>query len=301
MINAEEGWTRQGQLAVGDIPELHCHLTAAHHDHATAGHLGIQRTISLVSQRYWWPGLREFIRNYVKGCATCQVTKAGTTKPRIPLFPIMAQHALISFSVIALDLIVDLPPLEGYDSILTITDHDCTKASLFFPCKQTITSQGIAALYAKHVFPHFGVPNRVISDRDTCFTSNFAIELCTQLDITQNISTAYHPQTDGQSERTNQWLEQYLRIYCNFQQDNWASLLPMAQFVHNSWPNSTTSFAPFELLIGAVPRFNITKGIVTDDHNHACTHSAKAKPEGSDEVRNCRCKLHEHDVETSHA
>ena len=144
MINAEEGWTRQGQLAVGDIPELHCHLTAAHHDHATAGHLGIQRTISLVSQRYWWPGLREFIRNYVKGCATCQVTKAGTTKPRIPLFPIMAQHALISFSVIALDLIVDLPPLEGYDSILTITDHDCTKASLFFPCKQTITSVTIS-------------------------------------------------------------------------------------------------------------------------------------------------------------
>ena len=160
-----------------------------------------------------------------------------------------------------MDLIVDLPPSEGYDSILTITDHDCTKASLFFPCKQTITSQGVAALYAKHIFPHFGVPNRVISDRDTRFTSNFATELCKQLDVTQNISTAYHPQMDGQSERTNQWLEQYLRIYCNFQQDNWAALLPMAQFVHNSWPNSTTSFAPFELLIGAVPRFNLMKGM----------------------------------------
>ena len=90
LIDAEEGWTRQGQLAMGDIPELHCRLTAAHHDHATAGHPGIQCTISLVSQRYWWPGLREFVRNYVKGCATCQVTKAGTTKPRVPLFPIMA-------------------------------------------------------------------------------------------------------------------------------------------------------------------------------------------------------------------
>ena len=173
----------------------------------------------------------------------------------------MAQHALISFGVIALDLIVDLPPSDGYNSILTITDHDCTKASLFFPCRQTITSQGVTTLYAKHVFPHFGVPNRVISNRDTLFTSNFATELCKQLDITQNISTAYHPQMDGQSERTNQWLEQYLRIYCNFQQDNWALLLPMAQFVHNSWPNSTTGFAPFELLIGAVPRFNLTKGM----------------------------------------
>ena len=175
-----------------------------------AGHPGIQRTISLISQRYWWPGLREFIRNYVKGCATCQVTKAGTMKPRVPLFPITAQHALISFGVIALDLIVDLPPSEGYDSILTITDHDCTKALLFFPCKQTITSQQVAALYAKHVFPHFRIPHWIISDRDTRFMSNFMTELCKQLDVTQNISTAYHPQTDRQSERTNQWLEQYL-------------------------------------------------------------------------------------------
>ena len=135
LINSEEGWTRQGQLAVGNTPELHRRLVATHHDHATAGHPGIQCMISLVSQRYWWPGIREFIKNYVKGCATCQATKAGTTKPRVPLYPITAQHALISFGVIALDLIVNLPPSEGYDSILTITDHDCTKAALFFPCK----------------------------------------------------------------------------------------------------------------------------------------------------------------------
>ena len=87
------------------------------------------------------------------------------------------------------------------------------------------------------------------------------MELCKQLDITQNISTTYHPQTDEQSECTNQWLEQYLRIYCNFQQDNWALQLPMTQFVHNSWPNSTTGFTPFEPLIGAVPRISITKGM----------------------------------------
>ena len=69
--NSGEEWTRQGQLAVGNVPELRCHLVAAHHDHATAGHPGIQHTISLISQRYWWPGLREFVKNYVKGCITC--------------------------------------------------------------------------------------------------------------------------------------------------------------------------------------------------------------------------------------
>ena len=85
-----EGWTRQDQLAVRDIPELRCCLVAAHHDHTTAGHPGIQCTISLISQRYWWPGLREFVRNYVKGCATCQATKVGTTKLKVPLFLITA-------------------------------------------------------------------------------------------------------------------------------------------------------------------------------------------------------------------
>ena len=89
LINSEEGWTRQDQLAVGDTPELHRCLVAAHHNHAMAGHPGIQCMISLVSRRYWWPGLREFVRNYVKGCTTCQATKAGMTKPRVPLFPIM--------------------------------------------------------------------------------------------------------------------------------------------------------------------------------------------------------------------
>ena len=108
LIDSEEGWTRQGQLAVGDTPELCRHLTAAHHNHATAGHPGIQRTTSLVSQRYWWPGLREFVRNYIKGCATCQATKAGTTKPRVPLFPIMARHALISFGVTTFSLFLTL-------------------------------------------------------------------------------------------------------------------------------------------------------------------------------------------------
>jgi hypothetical protein len=122
----EEGWTRQGQLVVGDTPELHRRLVVAHHDHATAGHPGISRTLHLISQQYWWPGVREFVQNYIKGCATCQATKPGTTKPRVPLFPITAQHAHISFSVIALDLIVDLPPSEGYNSILTITNHDCS-------------------------------------------------------------------------------------------------------------------------------------------------------------------------------
>ena len=160
-----------------------------------------------------------------------------------------------------LDLIVDLPPSQGYDSILTITDHDITKAARFFPCQQTITGEGVATIYMQHVFPHYGLPRKVISDRDTHFTSRFIKELERILDITQNMSTAYHPQTDGQSERTNQWLKQYLRIYGNFQQDNWARWLPMVQYVHNAWPSSTTGFTPFSLLLGFTPEITIPSSI----------------------------------------
>ena len=135
-----------------------------------------------------------------------------------------------------------------------ITDHDVSKAALFFPCNQTIRAAGVAALFATQVFPHFGVPNKVISDWDAHFTSQFTKKLGRLLDIAQNISTAYHPQTDEQSECTNQWLEQYLWIYCNFQQDNWVDLLPMAQYVHNSWTSHTTGFTPFKLLMGFTPQ-----------------------------------------------
>jgi hypothetical protein len=79
-------------------------------------------------------------------------------------------------------------------------------------------------------------------------------ELCKQLHIEQNISSTYHPQMDGQSERTNQWLEQYLYVYGNFQQNNWASLLPLAQFVHNAWPSEVTKMIPFDLLMGFTPK-----------------------------------------------
>jgi Integrase zinc binding domain len=219
-----------------------------------AGHPGILKTYTMVKEDFWWPNQQDFITKYVQGCAICQSTKSGTTRPKVPLMPITPKEQAPPFATIALDLITDLPESQGYDSILTITDHNCTKAAVFLPCSKTITGEGIAQLYVGHVFPHFGVPRKVISDRDPHFTGKFMRELCKQLRIKQNISTAYHPQTDGQSERTNQWLEQYLHVYGNFQKNDWAALLPLAQFVHNSWPSDVTKRTPFDLLIGFTPK-----------------------------------------------
>ena len=121
------------------------------------------------------------------------------------------------------------------------------------PCREATDTEGMAQLYGQNVFPHYGIPRSIISDRDTRFTSTFTKELCQCVGTRQNISTAYHPQTDGQSERTNQWLEQYLRIFVNHRQDDWAKWLPIAQYVHNAWPSSTTKLPPFELIMGYTP------------------------------------------------
>ncbi len=99
-----------------------------------------------------------------------------------------------------MDFITKLPLSEGYDTILTITDQGCMKMALFIPCSETITAEGVSRLYLHHVFKCFSLPTKIISDRDTQFTSKFAKELCQHLGISQNISTAYHPRTDGQSE-----------------------------------------------------------------------------------------------------
>ena len=170
------------------------------HDSTTAGHPGTCRTKLAVEKDFWWPSMNKHIQEYVKGCATCQSTKPRTNQAKPPLYPIPPEHYETPFGTIALDFITKLPESNGYDTILTITDHDCSKGALFFPCKETITAEEVAELYGKQVFPHYGIPQKVIADRDPRFTGKVTTMLCKQLGIKQNMSTAYHPQTDGQSE-----------------------------------------------------------------------------------------------------
>ena len=198
--------------------------------------------------------MKQEVDKYVKGCATCQSTKPQTNVPKAPLHPIMITPNAIPFEIVNINFITKLLISKGYDLIMTIVDHDCTKAAIFIPCKEQMDILGMAELYAKHVFPHYRLPRRIILDRDVRFTSVFTKELCEILQIKQNLSSAYHPQTDGLAEQTNQWVEQYLRIFGNALQNNWADHLPMAQFIHNTWLHEVTKRSPFELLIGNNPR-----------------------------------------------
>ena len=165
-----------------------------------------------------------------------------------------------------MDFIVKLPESAGYDSILTITDHDCTKMLIAIPCREMIMAEGVAELFLRQIFPRFGLPSKIIRNRDPRFVSKFMKELCHLMGITQNVSTAYHPRTDGQSERSNQWLEQYLQFWVNHQQTNWHHYLLLAEFAHNSWKNEATGCSPFEILMGYSPRaeiFDVTSSIPT--------------------------------------
>jgi hypothetical protein len=196
----------------------------------------------------------EEVTDYVKGCAKCQRHKVNNRPTKAALEPIWAKPEATPFETVAVDFITKLPVSQGYDSILTVMDHDCSKATIFIPCVEEISREETAALYAKHVFARYGLPTKIISDRDLRFASKFTRELCKLLGIQQNISTAYHPRTDGQSERSNQWLEQYLRFWVNERQDDWAQYLPLAEFAHNNWTNESTRESPFHILMGYHPR-----------------------------------------------
>ena len=143
-----------------------------------------------------------------------------------------------------MDFIEKLPTSHGYTSILVVVD--CfTKQSIFIPTYDTITSQQLAKLFVINIFSKHGVPSHVTSDRGTEFVSHFFRSLGEALDMKLHFTSGYHPEGDGQTERTNQTLEQYLRTYCNYQQDNWSKLLPLAEFTYNNAPNATTGISPF--------------------------------------------------------
>ena len=147
--------------------------------------------------------MKAFTEEDVQGCATCQQNKPHTTHRKAPLQLIIPDPHSGPFQMVAMDLITNLPLSLGFNAVLTIIDHGCLKAAKFIPCNITITGQGVATLYLQHLVPWFGVPRKIISDQDPRFVSHFTKELCRLLHIQQNVSTAFHLQTDGASKRAN--------------------------------------------------------------------------------------------------
>src|SRR5436190_14746987 len=260
---------RDHLIYVPDHDDLRLHLVQCYHDHQLAGHPGIQKTIKLIHRRYFWPKIRQFVTSYVRSCLACCRAKSSHHKPYGPLkfLPI----PLRPWNSISMDFIEGLPPSQGFNSILVVVCR-LTKYAIFIECNSSDDAFRLANLYLKHVFSKHGAPHDIVSDRGKSFVSKFWSSLCKLLGIKSNLSTAYHLETDGQTERINQILEQYLRLYGNYLQDDWVSLLPLAEFAYNNSQHSATQLYPFFANKGYNPSLEISKENVT---SHAAEQFAE--------------------------
>jgi Integrase zinc binding domain len=158
--------------------DVKCTLLWAYHDSITAGHPGMWKTYASLLRNYWWPTLKQDVKEYVKGCTICQANKTIMWWNIPPLNPIIPEGEPILFSCIMVDFITKLPLSEGYDTIMTITDQGCTKAIILLPCREESGSEDIARLFLERAFPFIRLPSHVILDWDTRFTSRLFQEVC---------------------------------------------------------------------------------------------------------------------------
>jgi hypothetical protein len=248
-------WSDDGMLLVHGkvyVPKpVRYDVLKQYHDSPTSGHPGIRRTYELVTRDYYWPRMGQYITDYVKGCDTCTRTKIFPAKPIGELYP----HSIPDgpWQKVSTDMIVQLPESNGYDSILVVVDR-LSKMIRLAPTTTEVTSIGVAKLYRDHVWRSHGMPIEILSDRGSTFASAVMRELNKLLGITTHLTTAYHPQSDGQTERINQEVEQYLRIFCNYRQNDWSEWLAMAEFAYNNRQGSSTHETPFYLNYGRHPR-----------------------------------------------
>ncbi|KAM2435170.1 hypothetical protein PS1_025158 [Malus domestica] len=220
------------------------------HDSMWAGHPGTHRMLALVSDAYYWPQMRDDVDSYVKTCLVCQQDKVEQRQPGGLLEPLPTPSR--PWECLTMDFITHLPKSDGCGSIFVVVDR-FTKYATFIPAPVECTAEVAARLFLKHVVKYWGVPRSIVSDRDARFTGRFWKELFKLLGSKLDFSTAFHPQTDGQTEWVNALLETYLRHYVSANQRDWAKLLDVAQFSYNLQRSESTGKSPFELAIGQQP------------------------------------------------
>ncbi|KAG8703852.1 hypothetical protein FRC09_003909 [Ceratobasidium sp. 395] len=251
----------KGKIFVPKDQEIRKMIIESRHDSPTAGHPGQFRTLELVNRKYTWPSMKRSVNQYVSHCESCIRNKHSNQVPPGLLNPIDLPNR--PWEEITYDLIVQLPESEGFDAIFTVVDR-LSKMVHFIPTTSNATAVDVANLFVNYVWKLHGLPNKTISDRGPNFNSKFLKQLYARLNIQPHFSTAYRPQTDGQSERANQIVEGYLRHYISHRQDDWVALLPLAEFAYNNGVNSSTGKSPFYACYGFHPRFAVGDNSIGD-------------------------------------
>ncbi|KAF5230292.1 hypothetical protein FAUST_9880 [Fusarium austroamericanum] len=247
----------KNRLFIPKDPALRAELMRLYHDDPLAGHFGVNRTLQLLQRKVHWTSIEDDVREYIQTCAVCQSAATPRHRPygRLESLPIPRRPMV----ELTMDFITGLPPIwlndKYVDAILVIVDR-FTKYSIFLPVSTEIDASGLATLFHQEVELLYGAPEGIVSDRGPVFTSGFWSALCYHSRIKRRLSTAFHPQTDGQTERMNQVLEHYLRCFIGENQANWPALLRTAQFACNNAVSNTTGISPFNALLGYEPDFH---------------------------------------------
>jgi len=221
---------------------IRTNLIRRHHNIPRVGHGGTAKTTELLQRKYYWPRIRETNKQYVKIWDICQRTKVVQHAPDGLMKPNEASDR--PWKSISMDFIRDLPLLEGADAILIVIDR-LTKMAHFIPCKKDMDARQLQETLMRGIFRLHGLPRDIITDRGSIITSDLWKETTRKLGIERRLSTAFHPQTESQTEPTNSTLEQYLRVYVHYKQEDCKELLPMAEFAYNNGYQESTKHTPF--------------------------------------------------------
>jgi RNase H-like domain found in reverse transcriptase/Reverse transcriptase (RNA-dependent DNA polymerase)/Integrase zinc binding domain/Integrase core domain len=241
---------KNGRIYVGTTGDWRDRVVHILHDSSIGGHAGILGTYQRAKKLFYWPGMKESVIQIVQKCNTCQLNKGENVASPGLLQPIPVLDG--PWAVVSMDFICGLPKSGGKDVILVIIDKFtkyCHLITLSHPFKVI----DVAHSFLETIYRLHGLPGKIITDRDPLFTCNFWKELMKLLKIELNFSTAYHPQTDGQTERLNQCIESYLRCMVFHKPNDWSKWIAMVEWWYNTNYHSSLKTTPFEALYGYQP------------------------------------------------
>lgn len=233
------------RLFIPDAGGLRQNLISEHHDTYFSGHLGMDKTLEFITRNYWWPTLTKDVREYVRTCPRCITAKAANQKPIGLLQPLPIPTK--KYECVTMDFVSHLGKTKaGYDSVLVVVDK-LTKTLSLLPTTTEVTAPQAAQLFFNGVVRYHGLPRVIISDRDPRFTSGFWQSLYSLLGTKLAMSTAFHPETDGQSERAVRTVVDMLRCFAS-DHKQWDEQLSLVEFAYNNSVNPSTGFSPFYML-----------------------------------------------------
>ena len=234
-----------GKMVIPDHTEIRQYILQECHDSVWAGHAGRDKTLEAVKRLFYWRGLAKDVTDYVHSCHTCQVSKSAATQSQGMLHTV--EVSTRPWYTISCDFVTALPEsVDGYNAICTVVDR-CTKMVHLIKCTDSTTAAQFAQLMLDNVFTKHGLPGDILTDRDPRFTGHFWRQMCECLNIHCSFTSAWHPQSDGQTERMNRTIEQVLRAHAADRRGHWSETLSLVEFSMNNSMHASLQQTPFFL------------------------------------------------------